>query len=335
MSLSTAQLDNQEKLKRELQNVQEPSKLEYLAATLLGRLLDVQIAVAKSGSQYGADAGPAGQQGRRFRVECKKYRDNSRLSERELLGEIDQALARDKALEAWVLVATCSVREQIQQSLNQHGERMGVPIVIIDWADGELAPLAALCAFSPDVVEGKFSGEAAVAARALQPIAEQAIEKLRRTLQSWCLGFEAIRTRSHETLDRIWNSPRESKAAIGQNAAGGAQNKKVKRNAVHEALNAWWQGPAQCDAPAAVVGLEGVGKTWATLQWLIDSKDTQPVVLIMPSSAVATIGNVSKTAVKQLLADSLHEMSEVYGIGSTGSADLIGCLSVRPIKDQS
>lgn len=183
--------------------------------------------------------------------------------------------------------------------------------MIIDWADGELAPLAALCAFSPDVVEGKFSGEAAVAARALQPIAEQAIEKLRHTLQSWCLGFEAIRTRSHEKLDRIWNLPRESKAAIGQNAAGGAQNKKVKRNAVHEALNAWWQGPAQCDAPAAVVGLEGVGKTWATLQWLIDSKDTQPVVLIMPSSAVATIGNVSKTAVKQLLADSLHEMSGV------------------------
>ena len=309
MSLSTAQLDNQEKLKRELQNVQEASKLEYLAAALLGRLLDVQIAVAKSGFQYGADAGPAGQQGRRFRVECKKYGDNSRLSERELLGEISQALARDEALEAWVLVATCSVSEQIQQSLNQYGERMGVPIVIIDWTDGELAPLAALCAFSPDVVEYEFSREAAVAARVLQPIAEQAIEKLRRALQSWCLGFEAIRTRSHEKLDRIWDLPRESKAAIGQNAAGGAQNKKVKRNAVHEALNAWWQDPVQCDAPAAVVGLEGVGKTWATLQWLIDSKDTQPVVLIIPASAVATVGNVSE--MKQLLADSLHEMSGI------------------------
>ena len=80
--------------------------------------------------------------------------------------------------------------------------------------------------------------------------------------------------------------------------AGGANNKKVKRNAVHKALNAWWQGPARCDTPAAVVGLEGAGKTWATLHWLIDSKDTQPVVLMMPSSAVATIGNVSETVVK-------------------------------------
>ena len=129
--------------------------------------------------------------------------------------------------------------------------------MIIDWADGELAPLAALCAFAPDLVEKEFSKEAGAAACALQPISKKAIERLRRDLQSWCLGFEAIRTRSHDKLDEIWNSPRESKAAIGQDAAGGAQQKKVKRSAVHEALNAWWQGAAQDDAPAAVVGLEG------------------------------------------------------------------------------
>ena len=311
MPLSTVEFDNQEKLKRALQNAQEASKLEHLTAALIGRLLDVPIVVAKSGFQHGADAGPAGQQGRRFRIECKKYSDNSSLSERALLGEIDQALARDEALEAWVLVTTRSVSEQIWQSLVQHGERRGVPIEIIDWGvDGELAPLAALCAFAPDLVEREFSQEAGAAARALQPISEQAIERLRRNLQSWCLGFEAIRTRSHDKLDKIWNSPQESKAALGQDAAGGAQNKKVKRNAVHEALNAWWQDPARCDAPAAVVGLEGAGKTWATFHWLIDNKDTQPVVLIMPSSAVA-IGNVSETSVKQLLADSLHEMSGV------------------------
>ena len=311
MSLSTAELDNQKKLKRELQNAQEASKLEHLAAALIGRLLDVPIAVAKSGFQHGADAGPAGQHGRRFRLECKKYSDNSSLSERELLGEIDQALARDEALEAWVLVATRRVSEDIRQSLNQHGERLGVPVLIIDWMDHDMAPLAALCAFAPDLVEKEFSKEAGASARSLQAISEGAVERLRRDLQSWCLGFEAIRTRSHDKLDEIWNSSRESKAVLGQDVAGGAQQKKVKRSAVHEALNTWWQGAARDDAPAGVVGLEGAGKTWATLHWLIDSKDTQPVILMMPSSAVAAIGNVSETAVKQLLADSLHEISGI------------------------
>ena len=267
------------------------------------------IAVAKSGFQHGADAGPAGQQGRRFRLECKKYSDNSSLSERELLGEIDQALARDEALEAWVLVATCRVSEQIRQSLDQHGERLGVPVLIIDWMCHEVAPLAALCAFAPDLVEREFSKQAGAAARTLQPISDEAIERLRRDLQSWCLGFEAIRTSSHDKLDEIWNSSRESKAVLGQDVAGGAQQKKVKRSAVHEALNKWWQGAARDDAPAGVVGLEGAGKTWTTLDWLIDSKDEQPIVLMIPSSAAATVSNVSETSVKQLLANRLYEMS--------------------------
>ena len=101
------------------------------------------IAVAKSGFQYGGDAGTAGQQGRRLRLECKKYSDTSYLNDRELLGEIDQALERDQALEAWILVATRTVSEQLWHSLVQKGERIGVPIVIIDWTNHEIgvAPL--------------------------------------------------------------------------------------------------------------------------------------------------------------------------------------------------
>jgi len=100
MSLNANDLDNQEKLKRELQSERCSAKLENLAAALLGQLLGLSIPIAKSGFQHGGDAGPAGRQGRRFRIECKKYSDKTSLSDRELLGEIDQARARDNALEA-------------------------------------------------------------------------------------------------------------------------------------------------------------------------------------------------------------------------------------------
>ena len=303
--------DHQEKLKHALQNDIDATEFEHLAAALLGRLLDVQIAVASSGFQHGADAGPAGRQGRRFRLECKKYSDTSGLNERELLGEINQALARDEALEAWFLIATRAVPEQIQQSLIQHGEREGVPIVIIDWGqDHEVASLAALCASAPDLVEEFVSSNASEDARALQAVSGDAIERLRRDLQSWCLGFDSLRTRSCQKLDKIWNDPRASNAELGQNAAGGAQEKKVRRSTVHEALNAWWQGPARDDAPAAVVGMAGAGKTWATLDWLVDSQDDQPIVLIIPSSAVVTgTSDVTETGVKELLAKRLNEMT--------------------------
>lgn len=311
MHPSATDLENQKRLKCELQNESRASKLEHLAAALLGRLLGVPIAVAKSGFQHGGDAGPAGRQERRFRVECKKYRDTTSLSNRELLGEIDHAVARDEALEAWFLVATRSVPEQLAQDLIQKGENIGAPVVILDWKDHELASLAALCAFDPEVVEAEFSKEAGALARALQPVSDNAIAMLRRDLQSWCLGFETLRIRTHEMLDKIWNSPRESNAKLGQDAAGGAQVKRVKRTAVNAALSAWWNGPAQNDAPATVVGWDGVGKTWATLDWLVGCKEEQPPVLIVPSSAAAAFSGVSETSVKRFLADRLYEVSGV------------------------
>src|SRR5262245_35654064 len=100
MTFTAAQRQTQDKLKTALQNDADAGKLEELAAALLGHLLGVTVAVAKSGFQHGGDAGPAGRQGRRLRVECKRYSDTTSLSERELLGEIDHALARDPALEA-------------------------------------------------------------------------------------------------------------------------------------------------------------------------------------------------------------------------------------------
>src|ERR1700726_4871385 len=86
MPLTAIDLAHQEKLKVGLQADKSARKLENLAASLMGRLLGISIAVAKSGFQHGGDAGSAGQQqGRRFRLECKKYSDDTNLSDRELL----------------------------------------------------------------------------------------------------------------------------------------------------------------------------------------------------------------------------------------------------------
>jgi hypothetical protein len=311
MPLTAIDLAHQEKLKVALQADKSARKLENLAASLMGRLLGISIAVAKSGFQHGGDAGSAGQQGRRFRLECKKYSDDTNLSDRELLGEIDHALARDDALEAWILVATRSVPEQLAQDLVQKGERLGVPVVVIDWKDHELAPFAALCAFDPGLVEAEFSKHAGDPARMLQPVAGDAIAALCRNLQAWCLGFESLRSQSHRKLSGIWASPRASNSELGQDAAGGAQRKKVRRHSVHSALDAWWQGPARDDAPATVIGWDGVGKTWAALNWLVERQADQPIVLTVPSSALARVSGVSESVLKRFLAVRLCDLAGV------------------------
>ena len=241
---------------------------------------------------------------------AREYSDSTALSDRELHGEIDHALSRDPALEAWILVATREVSEQIEQSLNQKGESVGVPVVILDFKTSGESTLAALCSFAPDLVEQLFSTEAAELARVLQPLLVDTIDLLKRELVAWSLGFEGLRARSLATLDRIWQDPRESAAALGQNAAGGAEPRRVRRRTVQDGLDNWWSGSATNDAPAALVGWDGVGKTWATLEWLADRRDWMPILLVVPSSAL-TEPTTSETAVKRLLADRLYELTKV------------------------
>lgn len=315
--LPSAAKDAQNRLKALLQaSKADADKFENMTAALIGRLLGVPVFVARSGFQYGGDGGTAGQAKRRLRVETKKYGDTTSLSERELLGELDQAVKRDPALEVWILAATRVSPEQLTQELTQKGEKEGVPVLVLDWDDAGLAPMAALCASAPDIVETLFSVDAGQAAREIEPHATSAIELIRHRLQSWELGFETIRRRSHVKLTEIWTMPRIASAELAQDVAGGGEKRKTIRRAnVHAMLGAWWDGKSKDDAPAVAMGWDGVGKTWAVLDWLMARRSEQPIVLVAPSSAAVRLAGATPSALKRFIAERLHELTSVRDVG--------------------
>jgi len=299
------------RLKTILQEDLTPGDFEKLTAALLSKLLGVTIAIAKSGFQHGGDAGPAGRQERRFRIETKRYTDTTRLSDRELLGEIDHAVSKDPAIEAWFLVATRAASEQLELDLNEKSDKLGLPIVVIDWKPGAFPALAALCTSGPKVLETMASQEAGELALALVQEGKAALVSLRRDLESWQLGFERLRILSLARLATIWTTPRTSIATLGQNAAGGHHPGTIRRLRSFTALSAWWAGRATVDAPAALIGWEGVGKTWAALDWLNDQKAELPIVLVIPSGTAAGIaGAVSSSAIKRFIGERLYEQTE-------------------------
>lgn len=101
--------------------------LEDLAADLLSWLLDVQMVTSKGGFQHGGDAGTAGRQDRHLRVECKRYGDSTPLGDRELQGEVNDAIRHNPSLEAWILVSTRPVTETTREILNLMADETGVP----------------------------------------------------------------------------------------------------------------------------------------------------------------------------------------------------------------
>lgn len=300
-------------LKALVQAVDPPTEFEHLVAALIGELIGTTIAVAKSGFQHGADAGTVGREGRFLRVECKRYLDTTRLDDRQLLGEMDHALAADNALEVWILASTRNVPEQLERQLLEKGERLGIPVLVVDWKSPGTPFLAALFASCPALVASMMGQPAGDIAARLQPLVGPQIDRLRREFAAWHIGTMALRRLAWNRLETIWREPRESQAHFGQVVSGGARP-LVHRASVLRDLDAWWGAPPAPGSMACVTGLFGVGKTWAVADWLIERKDTLPIVLLVPASAMPSHPLGSSYAVKTFLAERLQELAPIRDV---------------------
>ncbi len=301
------------RLKNLLQTAQV-NDVEKLVAALFGALLDCNVFVSKSGFQFGADAGTATSEGINIRFECKRYSDGTALSERELLGEIDQALDRDPFLEAWVLVTTRNVNEQLASSLIRRGSKAGLPVVIVDWQSHEFSRLAALCTVDSTKVGEFISTEARHLVEEIAEAAKRFLERLKREIQSWCLGYANLQQASHQHLQRIWVDEVFSHGNTGQIMSGGTRGQlRIRREAPHAAFSSWW---IQSDnpSPLAVVGREGIGKTWVCVDWLTENLDDLPIVLLVNASFTHGISEPTESDVVELIAGQLFRLIAVRNL---------------------
>ncbi|MFD1104700.1 hypothetical protein [Sphingobium olei] len=302
-------------LKAELQAL-DPAIFERLVAALVGKMIGIGISVAKSGFQHGADGGTAGRQGRRLRIETKRYADTNPLNERELLGELEQASQRDSALELWVLGATREAKEQLETSLFKSGLKLGIPVLVIDWKNDSYPGLAALCAYAPAIVTeiaGAVAGDCANQIAEGDPMVTPAVEQLRRDLSAWQPGVRSLEERARHWLNNLWTCSAVAVAALGQDAAGGADATFIERKNVIAQLDDWFNN--SLSAPATVVGDEGMGKTWATLGWFAANADQLAIPLVIPSGAVPIGSRLTVADVKALLASRLFEITSVQDQG--------------------
>lgn len=294
-------------LKEKLQKG-DPKALERLAADLVSKLVGVRLTVAKSGFQHGSDAGTVGRAGRHLRLECKRYADNSPLDDRNLQGEIDDALRQDGALEAWILFSTRGVPQQTEESLHAKAITTGVPVIVIDWRQdsAELPTLAALCAWAPEVVEKHYGKAARTAAKAMAAPARPVVERLIRELSPWVIGYQSLLDGARTRFRKLWSDAAESRSVFGQNVAGGTVP-VILRQSVSSGLESWWQ--SNPSSAAVVHGDEGMGKTWAAVQWAQSRLNTLPIFLMLPSSAFKEMRGITHASVAEFIGDALHDLT--------------------------
>ena len=291
-----------------------PPDLERLAQVALGSLLGVPFRRARAGDQRGGDGGVSGINGRNLVFEARRYGPNSKLDERGIRGEIDQAAGRHPDLEAWILVTTREVPQQLQDAMDETALGRGIGAISIDWLRCPLPKLAILAASCPDYFVAEFGQQHSAL---LEQIAElpgyaPTLESIERECQSWSIGYDAIRDASHRRVREIWGSRRRAQAKFHQNVAGGEETAQhVRRSDSFNRLDDWFEGSDE-GAVGALLGRDGVGKTWAALDWL-HRLDRLPIVVLAPSSALGR-GHPADSDPVYFIARYLNEISGVRDV---------------------
>jgi hypothetical protein len=301
---------------------------EGLIAQLFEALTGRRFLLAKPGYQAGRDMSTSPIGANRIAVECKRYLTGTPLNERELLGELVQVSYDISELDLWVVVATRSVGDKLQDLVSQEARAKGFEALIIDTQtddSGFLSSLAVLCAHAPEVVVSFIERNIpdakteklkdVLGSISIQQGYPKRLDELRGNLSSSAIGFENLRHNQNEWLLTRFQSKSESRAAFGQILNIFDQDVTViERIKAWENIDRWLNSWKSNRSVFAILGEEGDGKTWAIASYLLKklrSDDNFPLALFITSTNIPP-NNEPQELLAEIIASQSGKFDEVY-----------------------
>ena len=281
-----------------------PDGFEGLIAILLESLTGRHFSLSKSGFQGGRDMSTSGRKANIIAVECKRYQSDTKLNEKELLGEIEQVSWRIPELDMWVLVASRNIDDRLEKSIVDSAREKGFEAIIIDTVEtnrDQPSSLAAICANSQETSihflrENIPELDTTKLIEILTTIEKQTryqnvISKLRNDFSPSIVGYDNWRHSQNSWLLDRFRSESESRSAFGQ-VINVLDDKAllVRRESACNEINTWLDSWKKEHTFLCLLGDEGDGKTWAIASWLskyIRDNEESPSVIFLTSSRIS------------------------------------------------
>ncbi|MFA7405675.1 MAG: hypothetical protein WC007_16915 [Pelobacteraceae bacterium] len=272
------------------------SGFEGLIRNLLEAWIGEPFRLARAGSQRGKDATSSDGTANVIAAEMKRYDQKNRLSDRDLTGELQQVLDELPDLDIWILATTRELGEAEERNLRVRAQAFGIEAVVLDAREEGVGPLQAFCAKYPETVSAfcrdvtSFPEEilqARLVDIARHPGFQIQSSALIGTLQRALIGFDSIRGRAAKWLIEKLCSSRASMSTFFQDIGLNDEEraKPLQRKQISEELWSWWNNGQQYEWKCSVLGEEGVGKTWATMLWLLELADKPNAPILVPVSS--------------------------------------------------
>lgn len=252
------------------------SGFEGFLAAALWELTGQPFQVVKSGAQGGSDVRSEPCNLVKITLEAKKYGRDTRLPLDALLHKLTETATANPPADLWILATTRGVDSSRREKLYAHGNNLGIGVVVWDSpAEANfLYDLSAVCGAAPQACRTHL-GRSTKLDEALQVIRghvcfESKSSYWRQRLVKPDVGYASSREWCRQWLQEAQGSLADAKSRLGgHHDLKSSRYGVVRRSAVNEELAVWFADKTadKTSGVAALVGDEGMGKSWAALDW--------------------------------------------------------------------
>ncbi|MXX94961.1 MAG: NACHT domain-containing protein [Gammaproteobacteria bacterium] len=265
---------------------------EEFAHDMISELSSERFHLVSSGRQHGADVRSDPINKSRVHIECKRY-VKSPLPVGTLKAKLVDAASSNKQIDTWILVSTKDVDASARDELHEVGLRFGVGVCVFDTSatQSSLCDLVVFAANAP-IVCRKYFAENSKAEEAVQTIRNLSafngrLDQLKKTLQHSSLFYE-----NACKMSRVWLTESQSTVEHSKSRLGGIHNLDdpnevvISRKNLLDSIESWY---LESDRILAVLGDEGMGKSWLVLNWvneLLSRIDQHLLTIYVPATNI-------------------------------------------------
>ena len=272
-----------------------PSGFEGFLAAVLWELTGQPFQVVKSGAQGGSDVRSEPCNLVKISLEAKKYARDTRLQLDALLHKLTETSTANPPADMWILATTRAVDSSHREKLHAHGNNLGLGVVVWDSPEEAnfLCDLAAVCGAAPQACRTHMRRSSKLD-EALEVIRgdvsfEPKSSHWRQRLLKPDVGYASSREWCRQWLEDAQGSLADAKSRLGgHHDLKSSRYGVVRRSAVNEELAVWFADKTA--GVAALVGDEGMGKSWAALDWCDEVWESlgpeAPMIVFMPAKWV-------------------------------------------------